>query len=192
VDDRKLDEAIDRAVREMMDLEPQAGFRRRVLERVGQPRRGWLTVPRLAGAVAFAAAVIVFVLIGLDRQTAPPSAPAATIAGRPQAPAVVQPPAVQTPRSPATPPITRTRRRDDRLSSAGRGRTASAEVQAAAFMEDDIAIAPLETIHPLSIPAIAETRLTTNELAIDELRLAPLTIQPLPGGGADPVPLKDR
>jgi hypothetical protein len=50
MDDRRLDDAIDGAVREIMGVEPRAGLRGRVLERVNRPsgRRfhGYASPPR--------------------------------------------------------------------------------------------------------------------------------------------------
>ena len=51
----RLDAAIDRAVREMLDVEPPAGLRGRVLDRIESPRRGfgWLWVAGPLAAVSF-------------------------------------------------------------------------------------------------------------------------------------------
>jgi hypothetical protein len=73
--DGRLDAAIDRAVREMLDVEPPAGLRGRVVDRIRQPRRAfawtWFAVP-----VAAAAAVVLAVVLqdGRDRAIAPPPA----------------------------------------------------------------------------------------------------------------------
>ena len=63
-DEARLDRAIDRAVRDMMQLDPPPGLRRRVLSRLnqsGERRRHWL--PRFA----FAAAAAVVVLLSATR-----------------------------------------------------------------------------------------------------------------------------
>ena len=75
-----LDAAIDRAVREMMSVEPRADLRERVLaELVGEPARAALW-PRLAfGSAAVAVAAVVLLMI-VNR---PPDQPVdRTIAGR--------------------------------------------------------------------------------------------------------------
>jgi hypothetical protein len=58
----RLDTAIDRAVREMLDVEPPPGLRGRVLDGIESPRRGfgWLWV---AGPLAAAAILILAVLL---------------------------------------------------------------------------------------------------------------------------------
>lgn len=53
--EERADAAIDLAVREMMDVEPRADLRARVLERIERPRRGfnwtWMMAPIAAAAV---------------------------------------------------------------------------------------------------------------------------------------------
>jgi hypothetical protein len=77
-DDRSdADEAIDRAVRDMLAVEPRADLRRRVLERIAEPSRRLLTFPRLAAA---AAAVVMCIALPLtwwltQRQPGPTRAP---------------------------------------------------------------------------------------------------------------------
>jgi hypothetical protein len=57
--ERDIDEAIDRAVRDIMGAEPRAGLRARVLGRLTRPERPWFTFPQLAAAAALIAIVIV-------------------------------------------------------------------------------------------------------------------------------------
>ena len=61
-----LDKAIDRVAREMLDVEPPADLRERVLDRIETPRRGfaWTWI-----AVSAAAAAILVVALLLSRQT---------------------------------------------------------------------------------------------------------------------------
>ena len=62
--DRDLDDAIDRAVRDIMSVEPRAGLRGRVLDRLERRPGPGFALPRLAGAAAaIAVAVIAFVLL---------------------------------------------------------------------------------------------------------------------------------
>ncbi len=85
-DDSHLDAAIDRAVRDLMSVEPRAGLRERVLaELTGEPARAaWW--PRLAlGSAAVAAAAVVLLMIvnrppeqPVDRTIAGATPPAAT------------------------------------------------------------------------------------------------------------------
>jgi hypothetical protein len=57
-----LDAAIDRAVREMLDVEPRADLRTRVLERIEHPRRAftwtWVLAPIAAAAVLVLAVML--------------------------------------------------------------------------------------------------------------------------------------
>jgi hypothetical protein len=93
-----IDNAIDRAVRDIMHAEPRAGFRGRVLGRLRATGRGegsWLTPPRVAAAMAVLAIAIA---IGALLRTHDPQAPANT-------PVVAQKePPVPTDVRPVTPP----------------------------------------------------------------------------------------
>jgi hypothetical protein len=91
-----IDEAIDRAVRKMMQVDPPAGLRRRVMARIesppstrwfmgshrtGAPRRSFF-VPGYAVAAAVLAIVILGVVAARNRHVAPSpvNAPATTVA----------------------------------------------------------------------------------------------------------------
>lgn len=56
--DRDIDDAIDRAVRDIMGAEPRPGLRGRVLERIERPTGLVFSWPRLAAAGAVAAAAM--------------------------------------------------------------------------------------------------------------------------------------
>lgn len=71
--DRDIDDAIDRAVRDIMGVEPRAGLRGRVLDRLERPRAGLFALPRLAGAAAMVAiAVIAFLVMRPAPERIPP------------------------------------------------------------------------------------------------------------------------
>ncbi len=70
--DTRLDDAIDRAVREMMSVDPRPGLSRRVLARLDEPRTPWLTVPRRAAAAALVAVIVVAIVL-VTRTPAPVS-----------------------------------------------------------------------------------------------------------------------
>ncbi len=83
----RLDHAIDRAVRGMMQVDPQPGLRHRVAERMNGPaRRSWL-VPAFA-----AAAVVLVVVVSIVTLRISPSTPSTTpqIATAPRAAASQQ------------------------------------------------------------------------------------------------------
>jgi hypothetical protein len=81
----RFDEAIDRAVREMLDVEPPAGLRGRVMNRIGRPsgsfeasafrrKAAWLAVPLVA------AAILVLAVLMPSVSGRPPVAPPARAA----------------------------------------------------------------------------------------------------------------
>lgn len=76
--DSPLDRAIDRAVRDMMQIDPQPGLRRRVLSRLESPaaRRSFAVAPYAWAAAALM--ILVGVLLTGHRAIAPASVPAAT------------------------------------------------------------------------------------------------------------------
>jgi hypothetical protein len=85
----RIDRAIDRAVRAMVQIDPPAGLRRRVLSRLDAPLRAPL-VPRFAFAAAALAVLVLAVLVVRrgapgDTTRTPVSNPAATQASAPQA-----------------------------------------------------------------------------------------------------------
>jgi hypothetical protein len=79
----RIDRAIDRAVREMMQVDPPAGLRRRVLARLSDPapRRGSL-VPRFAFA-AMALFVLAMSITLLRDRVEPPPPPKAPVMAMP-------------------------------------------------------------------------------------------------------------
>jgi hypothetical protein len=70
--EKRLDEIIDRVVRDMMRLDPRPGLSRRVLARLDQPRTRWPSVPRLAAATALLAVAVIAIVLG-TRTPAPVS-----------------------------------------------------------------------------------------------------------------------
>jgi hypothetical protein len=77
LNDARLDRAIDRAVREMMQVDPSPGLRRRVLSRINAPAEH-RTFPALRyGFAAAALAVVVLSITMLPGHVEPPSPPKA-------------------------------------------------------------------------------------------------------------------
>jgi hypothetical protein len=70
--DSQPDDAIDRAVRDMMSVDAHAAFRGRVLARLGEARRPWLPWPRLAVVGAAVVAVLLAVFVVRRPPAAPP------------------------------------------------------------------------------------------------------------------------
>jgi len=97
-----LDQAIDRAVRKMMHVDPPAGLRRRVLSRIeaapstrrfmgslsaGRPRR-WSLMPAYAVGAAALAILVLAVVVTRNSRVAPSPAGAPAVAAVEQTPAV--------------------------------------------------------------------------------------------------------
>lgn len=103
-----LDEAIDRAVREMMNADARLGFERRVMRGLTQqPAQSVVLWPRLAGAAAIIAAVLagaLFLRSTREPQTSPRQQDAA-VAQSPDIPAGTKPVPTITQR-PASPAVT--------------------------------------------------------------------------------------
>jgi hypothetical protein len=168
----RLDAAIDRAVREMLDVEPPAGLRGRVLDRIENPgSRGW-SWTWIAGPLVAAAMVILLVLA--PWRHAAPVVPAAVpvIARVEPAPAVravarPRPPegAGRAPRSPV------------------RDRRAQPRVEAASIAVAEVAeaIEPLSPIAPVSVPVMTQADIKPTEIGVArltpvvELQIAPLS-----------------
>jgi hypothetical protein len=87
--EREIDDAIDRAVREIMSVEPRAGLRGRVLAVLESGGAGRMSFPRLAGAAA-ALAVGILVFFIWSRPSPDPVRPA-TMAGNEPADAAAPP-----------------------------------------------------------------------------------------------------
>jgi hypothetical protein len=172
----KLDFEIDRAVREMLDVEPPAGLRARVLGRLESPRRGmswiWLVAP-----VAAAAVIILAVLVPW-RHAAPPVVTSAPPSIANVEPLPIVPPATspKTPESPRTVsiPVPHT------TPSGGRGIEERLVVATVVAADDATVIDPLAPIAPITVPAVRTASITPTEIAISPLApIAELQIAPL-------------
>ena len=95
--DSRLDIAIDRAVRQMMRVDPPAGLRGRVMRRLESPAARTF-VPQFAFAGAALAAVLIAIVMMRPGAPGPSSEPAPRLA------AVVPPRPVETAPPPAAPP----------------------------------------------------------------------------------------
>jgi hypothetical protein len=192
----RLDDAIDRAVREMLDVEPRADLRARVIARLPAsgsrlpaagfrlPAFGSLSMLvasafRRNRVVFAAAAAAILLAIVVARRTAPlPQAPVvARGPDRTVVPATpLRQPAIDTQPSRVTQPIVRTTRRVPRAASAG---TIVAAV--AAEGNATTAIVPLQRIAPIEVAAIVQQNIAPAEIAvrplntITEVQIAPLT-----------------
>jgi hypothetical protein len=169
----RIDDAIDRAVRDLMRHDPPAGFRRRVLSRLDSPARRTFFWPGLATAAA-ALAFVTMVVTMRDEPGVPTPAPQRTAVGEPApSPAVVPtapsqgrgtervaPPRLR--RAPESEPVRMATfgPRDGRVSAASLKEAAVpvAAAAAEAVQEDStmpspppIAVGPIEPPPPLAI-----------------------------------------
>jgi hypothetical protein len=180
--DREIDDAIDRAVRDIMSTEPPAGLRGRVLGRLEDPASftasgktsSWFTLPRFAAGMALLAVAIATVsLLRSDRAAAPAGtpvvaqnqpAPPAPSDVRPVDPAPVPVPAPAA--EPTTPPAPR--RGDPQVKFPARG------VVAATSVAPD-ATTPAGQPDPAGAAASADVLILTPV----PLVIAPLIVQPI-------------
>jgi hypothetical protein len=104
---QKIDQAIDRAVRRMMHVDPPPGLRRRVMTRIEAPPRRAFFLPGYAVAAAALAVLVLAVVVTRDRRVAPPpvAAPSAVVAVQtpPAVTPVVRAPDSDAPAAPAPP-----------------------------------------------------------------------------------------
>ena len=176
-----FDKAIDRAVREMLDVDPPAGLGARVMRRIAEKDRVsrkriilWTAVP-LGAAAALVLALLP--LRTVDRH-AQPSATIATV-DSPRTPSPGATPAVgappQRPRTTATPAVAATAR--PRAIAAAERTIAAAAFTAA---EPATELEPLKSITPIEVAPIADHRVAPAEISVRplnpivEVQIAPL------------------
>lgn len=176
--DTRLDDAIDRAVREMMNVDPRPGLSRRVLARLETPRTSWLTVPRLAAAAALVA-IIVVALVLVTRTPAPVSQ---QVAVTPRPP-VVAPPSeepVPSPSTGRTPPIASIMPPRVRFELRQQPRAAE---ELPPFVTS-ARVEPLASMIPIEVPPAGPRALELPEVvvaplaAIEPVRVEPLSSRP--------------
>jgi hypothetical protein len=172
----KLDGEIDRAVREMLEVEPPAGLRGRVLDRIelstNRRKIAWIAVP------VAAAAVIVLVVLAPWR---PPTQHGPQPLNATAAPGTV--PLVESPKTPGSPktfslPLRYARAPRTQQVPASRERMVMAAVVPAT--DGTSGIEPLASIAPIAIPAVRPADITPAEITITPLApIAELQIAPL-------------
>lgn len=185
--DGAIDRAIDRAVRTMMQVDPPAGLRRRVLARLDAPRPRVSLFPQLA--IGMAAVAVLVLAVVLFRPTSEPVAPPAeraeiTPPAAVPAPTVstVAPPAVRAP-APATASRTARRGPTDTLipmprignvfgAREPRVAATAAEIEDVVFPEGP-AGAPPEDV-PGMPRAIGIPQITITPLQIERIRVEPM------------------
>jgi hypothetical protein len=183
-----VDKAIDRAVREMLDAEPRADLRARVVARIDaqssslQPPAAGFQLPAFSfgfAAVSAAAALVVLVLVlVLERRAEPPAqAPVIARTGT-QQPAATRPSAQPTDQR-ATPIDVSAATAQGHLAPGVRAALVTAAVTAPD--EQTSAIEPLGTITPIDMAPIAQSSIAPGPIAvrplttITDMQIAPLS-----------------
>lgn len=185
--DGAIDRAIDRAVRDIMSVEPPAGLRRRVLSRLDAPPPRATLLPWCTGAVGALAAGVLAVLL-LRPAPAPVAPPVVEQAAKAPAASAPAPAATPTPQStpgPASVAGAQTARRTmtdtpirmpriaNVFGTPGAGvAAAAADIEGVVFPETPTAAAREETAgtpHPISVPQI-----TIPPLQVERIRVEPM------------------
>ena len=173
--EREMDTAIDRAVRDLMDVDTDAAFRALVTERLHRPvRRVW--APQLAaGAVAMLAIVVVLIWFSAPR----PATRTEGTAARTERAVPSQAPGVPDSNSePAVPPsMTRLAKSTRKMAAPSIPRDA---LVAAVAELPFTSVTPLPAIDPISVEPIANTPITPSEIVVAPLSpIAEVEISPL-------------
>jgi hypothetical protein len=191
--DKHLDDAIDRAVREMMSAEPASDLRQRVLDTITRPRRRAIVWSALAyGSAALAAIVLIVVSLVTRRPDVPETRVAGTTtlspAPAPTTPAPVAPPPAPQPslslpgRSPSPPRQARgTSTPSVDVPNVADRRVEAASIPGALALESETgSAAPLEPVVPLGIATIGAEPIATKEIGIRPIEIVRIEIAPLP------------
>jgi hypothetical protein len=176
-----LNEEIDRAVREMTNVDPLPGFDERVRRRLERPLRHTFAWPRLLTAGAAAAAVLVLAIVLRDDpgsvqrspQSAPPSPAAAT--NRP-APATRTPAPTATPRPSSTVQLARTTARPKPRPER---EVTAATIDVGAVEELIPTVAALPPPSALEVKAIGEESVNVPAIKMEAIAISQLNVQPL-------------
>jgi hypothetical protein len=178
--DAMLDAEIDRTVREMMNVEPATGLRRRVLDRLERPRAHVVSWPRLAAATAVAAALLVAFWVFRAPEHRPE--PIASTAEKTVAPAITEPHLPRQTPPPARIAVDATRSETSRTSAQTRRLSA-----AVAPYESTVQIAPLDEISPIAVAPVQPSAIAPQEIVIAPLTpIAEVEVGPLlPSGGRE-------
>ena len=173
---RDLDDAIDRAVRDIMGVDPRPGLRARVLRRLERPERMWMSLPQLAAAAALIVIVVAAVLMRTGGE--PESQVSPMVAKR-------EPASIHLP-APAKPALASGDRERGAIAGAGsrtgsrpvfppRGRVAAASIPADATSPPQ-GVAP-DAAAPAADPPRSE--LAPKPIVIDPLTIPPIVIPPI-------------
>jgi hypothetical protein len=182
-----MDAAIDRAVREIMSVEPRPGFRRRVLERLTDaPPARWTWARISVGIAAAAATLVAAVWLRAPEPSTTPTTPSvarhqpADVA--PSSPSPTPPPEIKPPvikkRLPPAPSLPATPRLNVPQPPPGRVEATSLPlVQPQQLEAGQPQPSALDTIEPIRVPPLQPIP----ELVVRGLTIERITIPPLSG-----------
>ena len=181
--ERQIDEAIDAAVRDLMNVDADPAFRARVIERLRKPKSHgpfWRQP-----VVAAAAVVVVVVGVALLRKTDKPAIeerPAPVVSTVAPQPAVE--PRVAEPTAPAVtrPPMQAAARRSagNPTHQISRGALVATDADDAPAFVPAVEVEPLSQIRPIELPPIVQAPIITTEIAIAPIApAAAIVIAPL-------------
>jgi hypothetical protein len=181
-----VDDTIDRAVRQMMDVDARPGFERRVMRRLARPRRRVFAWPQFAVAGAALATILIVALVLRD-------APGRQVGEDPTGPmtATHTPPAVPpSTRGPVTPPnvppFTAPAPSAERVGrmrpvEAARRDATAANTEDEPPPESQIAtIAALDPPNALAVATIEQRPVTIPDITMVRLEIRELNVEPLP------------
>lgn len=179
--DEHLDQAIDHAVREMLDAEPAADLRARIMARVSRPVAsgfGWNI--RMAAVAAPAVLIIGLALVSPSRRVLP----AGTTSARISRPVTAIRNQASRRLATAHPTARASAPRVERV-RLGRPSTARAAVATDDETADVIGIAPLDPIAPIRVAAVTHRDIEPEPITVEPLApIANLQVAPLtPSGG---------
>jgi hypothetical protein len=172
--EQDLDDAIDRTVRQLTNVEPKPGLDRRVLARLEQPgdtRVVWW--PRLTAAGLTAAALLAFVTMNWPAPDSPPPAIVTATPTPDTTPRIEQPLAAARPAPQPAPRHPRPSTTAPRLANF---------VRAASVIETETAVSvpPLDVIAPIQMAPVEPESMHVSQITIDPIQVRPLRVEPLP------------
>ena len=189
--DRRLDEAIDRAVRDMMSVEPRADLRARVLAELGGGRTRVALWPRLAWASAALALIFAIATMILQRPSdrrdetqvatvqpstspreTPPDRPSQSV-GTPPTGSRGSTPAAKRPRTHEGTSVRPTTTLDRPIQAA------SIDTLDAVAVEPVVTVDRLHPIEPIGIASLGALGVSTSEIVINPISLEPVDVTPL-------------
>jgi DNA polymerase-3 subunit gamma/tau len=185
--DQQLDDAIDRAVRELMSVDPPEGLRARVLARLEDRQPAWRPYGLLAGAAAVAVVVLLAWLPfrSSRQEPAPQVATSSPASVQPREPARAAAPTPAPAPAPAPRAVLpRPRTASPAIVDRRRARLSGEVVAANATLELETGPQPLEALPEIGLSAIAPARIETTQVSVSPLASPPrLQIDPLPPPG---------